>query len=68
MGLLSVRNRKRSRLHPREAQASDTKIGVSYADVEIAPEPEGGRTPIHFTFWWKDSEKWEQEDFHVDVV
>jgi glucoamylase len=51
-----------------DLESKATKIGVSYADVEIAQDPGGSRMPIHFTFWWNDSGTWEQKDFHVDVV
>jgi glucoamylase len=33
-----------------DLESSATKIGVSYADVAIAQEPDGSRTPVHFTF------------------
>jgi glucoamylase len=51
-----------------DRESSSTKIGLSYADLEIPEPPEGSRAPIHFTFWWNDSGTWEEKDFHVDVV
>ena len=50
------------------APGNQPKIGVSYADVEIAQKPDGSRNPIHFTFWWNDSGTWADKDFHVGVV
>jgi glucoamylase len=51
-----------------DQESSNTKMGVCYADLEIAQESDGSRAPIHFTFWWNDSGKWEGKDFHVEVV
>jgi glucoamylase len=51
-----------------DRESSGTKIGVSYADLEIAQEPEASQPPVRFTFLWNDSGKWEEKDFQVEVV
>jgi glucoamylase len=51
-----------------DRESAATKIGVHYADVEIAQDPEGSRIPIRFTFWWSDSGTWADKDYHVGVV
>ncbi len=44
----------------------DTHLGVHWADLGTAALPAG--TVIRFTFYWRDAERWEGEDFGCIVA
>ncbi|MGI5817717.1 MAG: glycoside hydrolase family 15 protein [Armatimonadota bacterium] len=50
--------------NPRVTVASETMLGISYADIRIA---EDQRAPIRFTFRWTDEERWEGVNYEVAV-
>ncbi len=51
--------------HPRDTDSSPTAIGVHYADIEIGAAQ---RSPIRFTFFWKDRNRWEGADYNVRII
>ncbi|HKV54369.1 MAG TPA: glycoside hydrolase family 15 protein [Candidatus Binataceae bacterium] len=51
--------------HPIDTRSESTSIGISYADVEVAPDQ---KAPILFTFRWLDQDRWQGRDYRVDIV
>lgn len=51
--------------HTNATEATDTNLGISYADIAIA---EDQRAPIRFTFHWMDEDRWEGVNYAVEVV
>ncbi|HUU68327.1 MAG TPA: hypothetical protein VM186_02285, partial [Planctomycetota bacterium] len=42
-----------------------TNLGICFVDIPVGDEQ---RAPIRFTFFWKAGERWENEDYSVEVV
>jgi glucoamylase len=47
-----------------DRDSSATSIGMHFTDV---PLTRTRRTPVRFTFYWPDSQRWEGREFQVDV-
>ena len=56
---LRARNRKRD-----TAAATMTALGIGYVDIEIGRDE---RSPVRFTFFWKEAGTWEGRDYMVEV-
>lgn len=39
-------------------------VGIHFTDIAI---PDGQESPVVFTFYWRESERWEGRDFTVEV-
>ncbi len=50
----------------REAETTDSGLGVYYAILNTASLPSG--SSVHFTFFWTETKKWEKHKFQVGVV
>jgi len=49
-----------------DAKTTDTSLDIYYADLSIAAVPEGNG--VHFTFYWPEADRWENEDFFVSIA
>jgi len=52
-------------LTPRDTDSLETALGIAYVDLELAPTQ---RAPIRFTFFWVTDNRWEGEDYTVEVL
>jgi glucoamylase len=50
----------------RDVDTCDTGLGVHVADLPTEALPVGAR--VMFTFLWRDSSRWEDRDFCVEIV
>jgi glucoamylase len=50
----------------RDIETRDTGLGVHVADLPTEGLAVGAR--VRFTFYWRDSSRWEGRDFYVDIV
>jgi len=50
---------------PRDLASTPTGIGLSYADLAVAPD---AVAPLRFTFFWPGADRWEGRDFAVAVT
>ncbi len=47
-----------------DTDSSSSGLGIEYVDIPILPTQ---RSPIRFTFFWTDADKWEGRDYEVKV-
>jgi len=47
-----------------DTASTPTVIGIHFVDIPIS---RGQTAPIRFTFFWPEAERWEGQDFEVDV-
>jgi len=47
----------------RETSTRDSGLGIHYADLAFTP----GTPAVTFTFYWRDSDRWEGRDFTVPI-
>jgi glucoamylase len=47
-----------------DTSAAMTSLGISYVDIEVSRSQ---RAPIRFTFYWKETGQWQNQDFAVEV-
>jgi len=50
---------------PTDTDSTPTAFGIDFADIPVAA---GQSAPIRFTFFWRESRRWEGRDFEIDVV
>lgn len=50
--------------HVHNMGAADMSVGIHFTDIAI---PDGQESPVVFTFYWRESERWEGRDFTVEV-
>ena len=48
-----------------DSQSTQTALGIEYVDIPVSSSQE---TPIRFTFYWTDENRWEGRDYEVSVV
>jgi glucoamylase len=48
-----------------DSETTDSRLGMHYADLDLAGLPEGGQ--VLFTFFWPEAEEWEGADFLVEI-
>lgn len=47
-----------------DMRSTATALGIEFVDVSVSPE---SQSPIRFTFYWVEADKWEGRDFQVAV-
>ena len=48
-----------------DTDSTPTAFGIDFADIPVAA---GQSAPIRFTFFWRESRRWEGRDFEINVV
>ncbi|MCL5044539.1 MAG: glycoside hydrolase family 15 protein [Deltaproteobacteria bacterium] len=49
----------------KDSRSTHTPLGIDY--VDLATEPDG-RAPLRFTFLWTDEERWEGQDYAIELA
>jgi len=50
---------------PNDTASLPTSLGVEFVDIDI---PHGQRAPVKFTFFWKETQKWEGKDYEIAIL
>jgi len=48
-----------------DVASAPTRLGISFVDIPVARDQ---TSPLRFTFFWPEAERWEGRDFAVEVV
>ncbi len=48
-----------------DTDSAPTALEIDFVDIPIAP---GQTAPIRFTFYWRETQRWEGRDFEINVV
>src|SRR5262245_43728727 len=49
----------------RDTESTPTELGISFADIPVARDQ---ASPLRFTLFWPEAERWEGRDFAIDVT
>ncbi|MGM0492361.1 MAG: glycoside hydrolase family 15 protein [Armatimonadota bacterium] len=50
---------------PRSSECTETSLGIAYVDIPVSAEQQA---PIRFTFYWTEEDRWEGENYAVEVA
>ena len=50
------------------SDSARTTLGIYFVDLTVADGPKDNPAPVRFTFFWKESSKWEGRDFEIAAI